>query len=538
MSSRKSFKDIYADSPLDIQLKAPLLRIFIVVLAFPVATVFVSDFITHPSLGDYFAHGIFLFFMMTCLVWLHKGLYLRTSNSLFVVFQFLLFLLRAVFNGYTGPNSFSLYVLTVGTSILFATLFLSSRRILIVMSLFYVLSSLGYLFLRAIPTAKAMGAPMTVREMLYPVIAMVTTFSSMVSIRIIFDRVMKSTLDMLKESQEREAWARGVAMKSAKQTSQSGRLLDDANETFQASQEIEKNVLAIDDRFKVLNQKVSNAVLALSRVKQSARDMANLSHDQSVQVEESSASIEEMAASIKNVSQIISSRTEGAQVLKAKASSGIDTVGGSLVAFEKAKALLEGIKHTATLITDIASQTNLLAMNASIQAAHAGEAGKGFSVVAGEVRSLSESTSLSAASIANNIEDLVKAMDEAGTSLEETKGAFHHIGGGIEEFVQAIMEIGQNVNELDSGSREILSATGALRDTTVRVDEQSRDVSEAEATISDSVGEIASLADEIVSETAEITGGSKQIRQSMTDLLTLANDLENQSRELNREFEN
>jgi len=125
---------------------------------------------------------------------------------------------------------------------------------------------------------------------------------------------------------------------------------------------------------------------------------------------------------------------------------------------EKSKKMSEVIQ----VIQQVASQTNLLAMNAAIEAAHAGEAGKGFSVVADEIRKLAENTQSQAKSIKDMINEITGAIEDGSRSMRDTKSMFSKIQQEIVTQSTVVENISKTMDVQSTGAEEILSTTNKI----------------------------------------------------------------------------
>ncbi|MDC7222597.1 MAG: methyl-accepting chemotaxis protein [Spirochaetales bacterium] len=526
----------YASAPLDIQLKVPLLRGVLIVIALLTSFLIISSFRTHMPLMRSLSYFMFLVFVGLGLWGLNRGKYSLVSNIFFPIMEGAMFL-QQISRGYEETGSAAGFAFILGSFLVFSAVFITNRKLLYTLCALYFLSYPSYLGFIAYPGARAAGDLLETKHTVFPFIAVSSISVGLVSFRLIFDRVVSNAIGAMEESRTREQLTRNLTKSSAQQMAKAESLLAGASETSDAARVIGENIHAIDERFDILNSRVERANDALGHVKHAASQMTELAREQALQAEESGGAVEEMVNSVGNVTSVIAARVEGVNELTGKARSGESQVKETLEAFDKVHHLLDGIQNLAGVISDIADQTNLLAMNASIQAAHAGEAGKGFAVVAGEVRTLSESTSQSAGNIATNISDLLAAISQVGRSLDLTLAAFGDISREIDQFARAIGEIDRNARELESGSRGILNTTASLRQLASRVDEQSREVSSAQESIHDSIVTISTLSAEISEETKDISRGAGRITASMEDIHELADELVEGSRTLNKEMD-
>ena len=146
---------------------------------------------------------------------------------------------------------------------------------------------------------------------------------------------------------------------------------------------------------------------------------------QSSVVNESSAAVEEMTASIVNITNVTRSRQKSAADLSKSTETGQSVVANASSSIKKVEAAIGSILEIIKVINTVAAQTNLLAMNAAIEAAHAGEYGAGFAIVSEEIRKLSEQTSQSVKAIAETVKTIIKDIQTAANENEMAVSHLH-----------------------------------------------------------------------------------------------------------------
>ncbi len=183
--------------------------------------------------------------------------------------------------------------------------------------------------------------------------------------------------------------------------------------------------------------------------------VAAASEEASANVQTVASSAEELASSIREISHQVSKSTEIAGKAAKDAEKTNVEVAGLVEAAQK-------VGDVVNLISDIAEQTNLLALNATIEAARAGEAGKGFAVVASEVKSLANQTGKATEEISQQISNIQGATTDAAMSIKaigQTVGEINEIATGIASAVEeqgaATQEIARSVQEASSGTQEV-----------------------------------------------------------------------------------
>lgn len=232
-------------------------------------------------------------------------------------------------------------------------------------------------------------------------------------------------------------------------------------------------------------------------------------------VADSSSAVTQILASIGNIARLTEADRKAADALVAAADRGNEVFSD---AFDRVAGIAESvgsIQDLAEVIQRVAAQTNLLAMNAAIEAAHAGEAGRGFAVVADEIRKLAETANQSSRNIGATLKTVTARVREAGSTRTATSEAFGFIRERILEVTRSVTEIYSNMAEMEAGGRQVLDAMGELKDGSSAIAEEARGFRGSTEALSRDLEALSRLSTEVVSNVSEIGQGMGYIGESI-----------------------
>ena len=301
--------------------------------------------------------------------------------------------------------------------------------------------------------------------------------------------------------------------------------------TSTAVDNISTNVEGMHD-LEVRQQKSSVEVNnSLGNIKNSIDLQNKIVEDQTESVNTSSSAVEEMTANIHSVSQTLNENSKNVENL-AEASehgkSAVQAVAQEILEIAKDS---EGLLEINSVMNTIASQTNLLAMNAAIEAAHAGEAGKGFAVVADEIRKLAESSGQQSKTTATMLKKIKASIDNITKSSNEVLERFGAIDTGVRTVSHHETNIRHAMEEQEVGGQQILESIGRLREITVSVRKGSENMSK-------SGDDLIRETDEFIKTSSQAINGMNEIvNGALKEIKSAVNHVTEMSTENNKNFE-
>jgi methyl-accepting chemotaxis protein len=317
-------------------------------------------------------------------------------------------------------------------------------------------------------------------------------------------------------------------LKQAVHSSQKGleigeTLLQSTGKAFEAIDRIQENLSSSEREIRRFTEIAGNAAEINKEVVKASGQVAAAIEEQSAAIGSSSASIEEMTASVKSITETTRLKNSLIEDLVDTARSGESEMTAAMKSIDILSENIRSIMDIIKVIENISEKTNLLAMNAAIEAAHAGEHGKGFAVVAGEIRKLAWDTS-------ENTKQIVLSIKQNGTAIEKTTAQnrkaleyFTRLSSDIKTLSAAFGDILAGMNEISSGTDEILKAVSELVDKAGIAEKSTRQISQminkndaGMETIDELAQRLSDLLTEVTGSFRAISGEIEKVREAGT----------------------
>ncbi len=249
---------------------------------------------------------------------------------------------------------------------------------------------------------------------------------------------------------------------SSELNNSSTNLNNSSDEVLKATQEIIQSIDSLKDNNSQQNKTLNITKEKFQNLSDTILEVHKNVETQAIFVNESSSAITEMVTNIGAVEE----NTENSQKISDKlyetSKLGGNYLKKTISSIQEIDKFSKEIIEISGIISDFADQTNLLAMNASIEASHAGDAGGGFSVVAGEIRALAEKSSNNANNISNLINEMINSISDTVSLAEKAGQAFNDIISNINKNNELTNVIATAMEEQNYGAQEIMKSTEEL----------------------------------------------------------------------------
>lgn len=291
----------------------------------------------------------------------------------------------------------------------------------------------------------------------------------------------------------------------SKDASKSLRLLEgDFSKADTGIRSIFEQIMKLNKGSGELRSNVETISKSLRSTAEMAEGFNSRVEEQNTVVLESTASVNQMSASLDSVADITQEKQKAADNLINTANDGVEALHLTNDSLQKVNEQMNELLKINRIVGAVAAQTNLLGMNAAIEAAHAGEYGSGFAVVADEIRKLANTTSNNSRNISDGVKQLLSSLTNMTSHAQKTDIAMKEIVKEIKAVSLAFNEITHSAQELSNGGKEILNAMQVLQKSSVDIRDGSEKITREQTEATNVMEEVGAVADNFSASTQQV----------------------------------
>ncbi len=308
-------------------------------------------------------------------------------------------------------------------------------------------------------------------------------------------------------------------------------------ETTSSITEILANIESAGSQVDGQSKSVEQTSAAVAEIAENISSLEHMIETQSAGVTQASTAVEEMIANISSVNRSMDKMAESFKMLEENAGTGVERQKSVEERISQIEAQSKTLQDANKVIASIAGQTNLLAMNAAIEAAHAGDAGRGFSVVADEIRKLSETSTFESKKIGSELKKIQASITSVVQASKESSESFIQVSGLIQTTDELVQQIKNVMQEQQEGSKQIGQSLKIMNDSTVEVHTASREMSAGNKAILDEVQRLQNATTVIKDSMKEMSVGAKDINTTGAALSEISGKVRNATEKIGSEID-